>query len=85
MSGCFTKEADIVFLLDSSNSEGEDNFNKEKDFVATFVQALEISPQDIQISVVTFESNIHNQFNLSTYDRKDDLLDAINNITFIPG
>ncbi|XP_033728140.1 collagen alpha-3(VI) chain-like [Pecten maximus] len=83
--GCYIRQADIVFLLDSSNSEGAANFEKQKDFVSTFANSLIIGPDDIQISVVTFESDIHNQFNLDTYENKTDLLDAIKNISFVAG
>ncbi|XP_060067325.1 collagen alpha-4(VI) chain-like [Ylistrum balloti] len=75
----------IVFLLDSSNSEGAANFEKQKDFVSTFANSLVIGPDDIQISVVTFESDVHNQFNLDTYENKTDLVDAIRNISFQAG
>ncbi|OWF43421.1 Collagen alpha-3(VI) chain [Mizuhopecten yessoensis] len=83
--GCYIRQADIVFLLDSSNSEGAANFEKQKDFVSTFANSLVIGPDDIQLSVVTFESSIHNQFNLDTYENKTDLLDAIKNVSFIAG
>ncbi|XP_069108778.1 collagen alpha-3(VI) chain-like isoform X2 [Argopecten irradians] len=83
--GCYIRQADIVFLLDSSNSEGAANFEKQKDFVSTFANSLTIGPDDIQMSVVTFESDIHNQFNLDTYENKTDLLNAIKNISFIAG
>jgi len=42
LTDCSHDKADIVFLLDSSYSEGEPNFRKQLDFVANFTQPYDI-------------------------------------------
>ncbi|XP_078615554.1 sushi, von Willebrand factor type A, EGF and pentraxin domain-containing protein 1-like isoform X2 [Branchiostoma floridae x Branchiostoma japonicum] len=47
--------ADIVFLLDSSGSVGEQNFQTEITFVENFLSQLTISPQASRVAVVSFD------------------------------
>ena len=79
--------ADIVFLLDSSGSVGELNFQKLKEFVAQFAQSVEIGngPNEVQIGAVTWSSSVYNQFNLNTFSTKTALLNAIDGISYNSG
>ncbi|XP_019637817.1 PREDICTED: sushi, von Willebrand factor type A, EGF and pentraxin domain-containing protein 1-like [Branchiostoma belcheri] len=47
--------ADIVFLLDSSGSVGEHNFQTEITFVENFLSQLTISPHASRVAVVSFD------------------------------
>lgn len=87
LTACGNRESDIVFLLDSSNSQGPENFEDQKNFVSTFITRYTpgLGDQGVQISVVTFESNVHNQFDLNAYVNKSDILAAIQQIPFTPG
>lgn len=58
---------DIVLLLDSSASVGETNFRKLRDFVSVYAQSFTIGPDNVQLSVVTFSSDVTVQFELNTY------------------
>ncbi|KAL3857500.1 hypothetical protein ACJMK2_012166 [Sinanodonta woodiana] len=82
---CKIGPADIVFLVDSSLSEGKDNFNKQLDFIKEFVQSVYIGPTFVRVSVITFSSNAQVEFNLTTYLENTTLLDAIDRIQYNPG
>ena len=77
---CNASQADIVFLMDASGSEGPDNFNKQKEFVANFSSAFNIGPRDIQISVMTFSTTVYSESRLNEHNNKHDLLMAIDRV-----
>ncbi|XP_046370541.1 collagen alpha-1(XII) chain-like [Haliotis rufescens] len=80
---CGPRPADILFLLDSSDSEGADNFAKETGFVSNFANRFYIDPQHNQISALTFSNNIQNAFWFNTYKNRHDVTHAINNIKYV--
>ena len=84
-AGCTHSKADIVFLLDSSASEGSSNFKKQLQFVQRFVQAYDIGSDKVQVSIVTFSTSPHNAFYLNTYHDKTSLLNAIGKVSYISG
>ena len=43
-SECGNKPADIVFLMDSSSSEGQSDFDKMKQFVSNFAEKFQVCP-----------------------------------------
>lgn len=80
---CGQKPADIVFVLDSSDSEGPENFQKELDFVYRFAVQFKIGPQNVQFSLVAFSSDVQNQFHFNTYHSRHQILFAIRNTSYI--
>ncbi|WAR18708.1 CO6A3-like protein [Mya arenaria] len=82
---CGKEPADIVFVLDSSASEGSINFQKQLDFVRDFVYQFNIGPSQVMVSVVTFSSSVHEQFPLNRYTNQKDLLAGIARITYNSG
>ncbi|XP_046571856.1 collagen alpha-4(VI) chain-like [Haliotis rubra] len=84
-TACSSQPADVVFLLDTSSSEGSTNFNKQLDFVNNFARELEIGPNNVQISVVTFATAVKNEFYLNAYNTKAGLLNAVQNVQYRPG
>ncbi|XP_060079522.1 collagen alpha-1(XII) chain-like [Ylistrum balloti] len=80
---CGDKPADIVFVLDSSESEKQENFTKQINFVYNFAKRFEIGPDNVQFSTVTFSSEIRNDFYLNTYHRRNDVLHAIQNLKYM--
>ncbi|KAK3587075.1 hypothetical protein CHS0354_014947 [Potamilus streckersoni] len=82
---CKIGPADTVFLVDSSLSEGKDNFNKQLDFIKEFVKSVYIGPTFVRVSVITFSSNARVEFKLTTYLENNTLLDAIDQIQYDPG
>ncbi|XP_069119207.1 cartilage matrix protein-like [Argopecten irradians] len=80
---CGPKPADIVFVLDSSESEKQENFTKQINFVYNFAKRFEISPTNVQFSTVTFSSAIRNDFYLNTYNHRGEVLHAIQNLQYM--
>lgn len=83
LSECGQKPADIVFVLDSSDSEGPENFQKELDFVYRFAVQFKIGPQNVQFSLVAFSSDVQNQFHFNTYHSRHQVFFAIRNTSYI--
>ena len=83
VSECGQNPADIIFVLDSSDSEGRENFQKQLDFVHNFAVQFKIGPQNVQFSLVTFSSDVQNQFYFNTYHSRHDILFAIRNTSYI--
>lgn len=84
LSGCQTK-ADVTFIVDSSADVGQDNFQKQIDFIKQTVNNMDIAPDKTQVSLVTFSSGVYNQFFLNQYQTKADVLSAIDRIPYIAG
>ena len=82
---CHPTPADVVFVLDSSVSMTEQEFNKQLEFVANFSSTVPLGPRDFQISVVTFSSHAHVEFYLNQYRDNTSIHDAIMNITYKRG
>ncbi|XP_052695043.1 collagen alpha-6(VI) chain-like isoform X2 [Crassostrea angulata] len=82
---CGQKPANIVFLLDASESELAEGFAKEIQFVYNFARKFHIGPQNVQFSSVTFSSNVRNDFFLNTYSNRHDVLNAIQKISYMQG
>ncbi|XP_052231181.1 collagen alpha-4(VI) chain-like [Dreissena polymorpha] len=85
-TGCNgTEIADIVFILDASESVKPDNFNKTLQFVNEMIDAFFIGPTNMQIAVLTFSTNVNNIFHLNNNTNKIAMKDAVNNSTYTNG
>ena len=73
---------DIVFVLDESFSEGQNNFNKQLDFVKNVTKQFKVGPDDTLFSVVTFSTTYHNEFYLNRYSSQATLQAGLNRITY---
>ena len=72
--------ADIVFVLDISNSINSSNLRVELDFEAKFVHNLTIGPDDDRVATVLFGSRAHERFTFSNYPFHDTLLYAVKDL-----
>lgn len=82
---CGNKPADVVFLLDSSNSIWGPHFRKQLQFVKDVVSMFEIEENTTRIGVVTYGSNIRREFYLNEFSTKSGVLSAINRIRQMRG
>lgn len=55
------------------------------DYVANVADDLEVSPSRTRIGVLTYSDNAMVQFNLNTYESKEDVCQAIRSLTWIQG
>ncbi|XP_053566419.1 collagen alpha-1(XII) chain isoform X2 [Bombina bombina] len=83
---CKGAKADIVFLIDSSWSIGDDNFNKVRQFIFNTIGAFDvINPAGIQVSFVQFSDEAQTEFRLNTYADKSQALGALANVRYKGG
>ncbi|ESO97407.1 hypothetical protein LOTGIDRAFT_115133, partial [Lottia gigantea] len=74
------KPADVVFLLDASNSIWGPDFKKQLEFVQNIVSMFRIGEQWTRVGLATFNSKVQVQFQLNSYLNKTALLEAIGNV-----
>jgi hypothetical protein len=77
--------ADIVFLLDSSGSVGEENFERMKNFTKQIVDEFTIAADAVQFGVVIFSTPVTGAFPLNMYRDSEQLKAAISAIKFQNG
>nr|XP_006131378.1 collagen alpha-6(VI) chain-like [Pelodiscus sinensis] len=75
--------ADIMFLVDSSGSIGQDNFLKIKSFMKELVNKTDIGPDRVQVGVIQFSGSNKEEFQLNQYSSKDDIFSAIERMSLI--
>ena len=76
-------EIDVIFVVDSSGSIDKADFELAKDFVKDVVSLLDISPSTIRVGYVNFASSTVVEFDLTTYNNKNDVLNAISAVVQI--
>ncbi|XP_059871854.1 collagen alpha-3(VI) chain [Delphinus delphis] len=77
--------ADIVFLIDSSDSVRPDGIAHIRDFVSGVVRRLNIGPNKVRIGVVQFSNDVFPEFYLKTYKSQASVLDATRRLRFKGG
>ena len=70
---------DIVFLLDGSD-DNKDRFTAMRDFVAGLVGGLDLDQGKDQVAVVQYSNNAEVNFNLNTYQTRDEIMTYITNL-----
>ena len=73
--------ADIMFVLDISDSLRDEHLKEALGFVEEFAQNLIIGRRDDRVGVVLFGDYGHEMFTMSDYTKKQDLLQAIRELT----
>ncbi|XP_060778327.1 collagen alpha-6(VI) chain-like isoform X2 [Neoarius graeffei] len=85
LQGCKAHLADIVFLLDSSSSIGDANFQRVKQFLHTFIMGLDVKPDKVRVGVAQFSHEPQQEFLLGEYKDKNELLDEVDKLTYLTG
>ncbi|XP_038597787.1 collagen alpha-6(VI) chain-like [Tachyglossus aculeatus] len=80
---CKEMIADIMFLVDSSGSIGEDNFEKMKTFMKNVVNKTKIGANQVQVGLVQFSDINKEGFQLNQYNTKTKIFDAIDSLSLI--
>ncbi|XP_070174921.1 cartilage matrix protein-like isoform X2 [Littorina saxatilis] len=80
-----TGKADIVFLVDSSGSVGQTNFNKTLQFIKDVVNKFSIGSNDVRIGVDTFSTSFRREFTLGRYSSKWSINSALDRIRYRAG
>ncbi|XP_030672368.1 collagen alpha-4(VI) chain-like [Nomascus leucogenys] len=74
---CKNSKADIIFLIDGSESISPKDFEKMKRFVESMVNQSNIGTDGIQIGLLQFSSTPQEEFRLNQYSSKVDIYSAI--------
>ena len=72
-------KTDLVFVLDSSGSVGETNYELVINFVANFTMDMNIGRSENQVGVIIFGNEARVVINLKQYRRRNNLIYAIRN------
>jgi len=75
-------ELDLAFLVDSSSSIGDANFDLVRSFIINIVRQLDINPDLTRVSLARYNSWAQTVFNFDTYSNKRDLVDAIREVPY---
>ncbi|XP_051466192.1 collagen alpha-4(VI) chain-like [Apus apus] len=76
--------ADVVFLVDTSTSIGQENFQKVKNFLSTLVLSLDVGLDVIRIGLAQYSNETYQEFLLNQY-LKSDVLEQIENLPYRSG
>lgn len=72
-------------MVDSSTSVGDKNFDKVLEFLKTFLEGADINSGNVRVGVVTYSTRVKIQFHMNKFSSKEDIFNAIESITYIPG
>jgi Mg-chelatase subunit ChlD len=75
-----SEKVDLVFVLDSSTSVGQSNFDKMKDFLKTFLHSAAIDSGDVRVGILSYSTTVTIEFHLNQYNSKQELFTAIDDI-----
>ncbi|XP_010005902.1 PREDICTED: collagen alpha-4(VI) chain-like [Chaetura pelagica] len=76
--------ADVVFLVDTSTSIGQENFQKVKNFLSTLVLSLDVGLDVIRVGLAQYSNETYQEFLLNQY-LKSDVLEQIGNLPYRSG
>ncbi|KAL6081555.1 hypothetical protein STEG23_000576, partial [Scotinomys teguina] len=78
---CKSRKADIIFLIDGSESIAPKDFQKMKEFIERMVNQSNIGADEIQMGLLQFSSTCREEFRLNQYSSKVNMSRAILNVT----
>ena len=78
-------KADIMFLLDSSDSVGPKNFDLALDFVNNITKNFFIGADSVQVGVATFSTGFSPKITLGQNNQRNSLESALSHIPFTGG
>ncbi|XP_053352570.1 collagen, type XXVIII, alpha 2a [Clarias gariepinus] len=80
---CKERPMELVFVIDSSESVGPENFEIIKDFVTALVDRITVGRNATRIGLVLYSLDVHLEFNLARYMTKQDVKQAIRKMPYM--
>ncbi|KAM9766584.1 uncharacterized protein ACNS7B_015398 [Menidia menidia] len=80
---CKERPMELVFVIDSSESVGPDNFKIIKDFVTALVDRVTVGRNATRVGLVLYSRDVKLEFNLAYYIVKEDIKQAIRNLQYL--
>ncbi|KAG7232267.1 hypothetical protein INR49_009312, partial [Caranx melampygus] len=82
---CEKELADVVFLLDRSGSIATENYKAMLNFTAGIVDSLDVNENFIHIGAAQFSDDPHDEFYLTEFTDKEDVIARIEKMTYTGG
>ncbi|XP_059164366.1 collagen alpha-5(VI) chain-like [Physella acuta] len=76
---------DLIFILDSSTSQGFLNWNKQVQLVVDVIKQLKLGPKDVQVAAVAYSSYPIKIFDLKTFSDYASIEKALKAVEFMNG
>ncbi|KAH3857696.1 uncharacterized protein LOC127871473 [Dreissena polymorpha] len=70
-------EADVIFLMDGSDSIAELEFSQQRNFIRRFVETTDVAPDAVRVGVAVVSSRVGDVLNLNLNMTRVELLDAL--------
>uniref|UniRef100_A0A3P8TQG1 Collagen alpha-1(XXVIII) chain n=1 Tax=Amphiprion percula TaxID=161767 RepID=A0A3P8TQG1_AMPPE len=80
---CKERPMELVFVIDSSESVGPENFEIIKDFVTRLVDRTTVGHNATRIGLVLYSLDVHLEFNLARHRTKQDVKQAIRKMPYM--
>lgn len=77
--------ADVVFLIDSSTSVGQDGFDKEKNFVKSLAKYLNVSHEKSRAAVIAYSTTARTVLKFTDYQTETDFNQKLDKEQWIGG
>ncbi|KAK7505812.1 hypothetical protein BaRGS_00003083 [Batillaria attramentaria] len=85
LAAACSANSDVVFLLDSSDAVGQDDYQRELDFVKDTVNRLDVGPNRVQVGLATFGSQAQSVFNLNQHQTDQEVIQALSSAPMVGG
>lgn len=77
--------ADIIFLIDGSNSTGSVDFATVRDFLVHLLERLPVGAEQVRVGVVQYSDEPRTEFSLDTHPTRAQVLQAVRAVGFAGG
>ncbi|CAH1784805.1 unnamed protein product, partial [Owenia fusiformis] len=77
--------SDVVFVIDSSGSVGEENYKFIRDFIVNIAFTLDISSNQTRVAAIIFHNEAEVIFHLNRYTNREDVISALRNLPYNAG
>uniref|UniRef100_A0ACB8FUU2 Uncharacterized protein n=1 Tax=Sphaerodactylus townsendi TaxID=933632 RepID=A0ACB8FUU2_9SAUR len=77
---CKNLKADIIFLIDTSETMSEEQFNITMDFIQAIINKSDIGADKVQVGLLQYSTRPKLEFPLNMHMTKDDLRDALSKV-----
>jgi len=82
---CSLSKVDLVIVLDSSTSVGQQNYDKMLRFCKDFLANADIDSGSVRVGIVIYSTGVQKQFDLNTHKSKAAVYEAIDEIPYVYG
>ncbi|CAC5417428.1 COL6A [Mytilus coruscus] len=82
---CLDERMDLVIIVDSSSTLGEENFELVLGLAETIVDDIDIDSGNVHVGFMTFGTSSEIRFELNEYDTKVSVIDAIYSVEYSGG